>query len=152
MSIRPLLCLLLATAMAACGSSTADERLGAAEHSVQAGDSADARRGVDLLMNSADTASMSAGELCRAALIYSALSEDAGGGSESDAAMAARCMRLALRTDAAAVDSFVQTLPVEQRAQMTMAIQLCSGPSPDRIRDFEENDTTTLPSSEIPQP
>lgn len=141
MRLRPLLFLSLAAAAAACGGSTADERLGAAEHSLGTGDTDDARRGVELLMNSTDTASMSAAELCRAALLYTAISEDTRDGSEADAAMAARCVRRALQRDPAAVDSFMQTLPVEQRAMLSMAIQLSSGSDTKILHDYEEPDS-----------
>ncbi len=144
MSTRTPLCLLLAAILAACGSSTADERIGAAEMSVESGDTDDARRGIELLLNSSDTAAMSAAELCRAALVYSALSEDSRSGSEADAAMAARCVRRALRRNPEAVDTFMQALPVEQRARLAMAIQLCSGPSPADIRDYEEADSAAI--------
>ena len=133
---------LAALGLASCGHSNAGVRLDAAEMSLSLGDADDARRGVELLMNSADTAYMTAEEMCRAALVYAALSDDHVNGSETDAAMAARYIAVALRMDTATVDSLMQALPVEQRAQLAMVRQLSAtrAVSTD-FTDFEEGDS-----------
>lgn len=132
---------LVALALGACGHSGAGVRLDAAEVSLSRGDADDARRGVELLMNSADTASMTAEEMCRAALVYAALADDRVNGSETDAALAARCIATAMQLDPATVDSLMQALPVEQRAQLAMVRQLSETRSQCReFTDYEEGD------------
>jgi hypothetical protein len=121
--------------LAACAGTPAAERIGAAEMSLEAGDLDAARRGAEHAIAAHDTAHLTAGELCRLALVYATV------GDEADVAMAARCIRRALAKDSAAVDSFIHAMPVEQRPLMTLAVQLCRTASADGLRQYEENDS-----------
>ncbi|MBJ2183885.1 MAG: hypothetical protein JFR38_05145 [Muribaculaceae bacterium] len=129
---------LAATALCGCSNAPAPERIDDAEQSLRDGDMEAARRGVE----NVDTAELSAAELCRMAVVYAAVGED-NSGNEGDIGMAARCMRRALAKDSAAVDSFIRTMPPDQRPLMSLAVQLCSRPAD--IHDFEEPDTLINP-------
>lgn len=141
MSLRLSIAALGAAMLAACGTGAQSDRIDAAEQSLQSGDMAAARRGVEQV----DTAELSAAELCRLAVVYAAVSED-GTGNEADVAMAARCIRRAIARDSAAVDSFIRVMPVDQRPLMALVVQLCSTPDAGDIRPYEEPDS--LPYNE----
>ena len=126
--------------LAACAGTPAAERIGAAEMRLEAGDLDAARRGAEHAIAAHDTAHLTAGELCRLALVYATVGDD-NSGNEADVAMAARCIRRALAKDSAAVDSFIHAMPVEQRPLMTLAVQLCRTASADGLRQYEENDS-----------
>lgn len=137
--MRALLYTCVAVVLAACGTAPAGDRIDAAEQSIEAGDMGAARRGAEHA--AADTASLSAAELCRLAMVYATVGEDSSG-NEGDVAMAARCIRRALAKDPAAVDSFTRAMPVDQRPLMALAVQLCQGTAPGDIHDYEESDST----------
>ncbi|MDE6136004.1 MAG: hypothetical protein K2F97_00845 [Muribaculaceae bacterium] len=122
--------------LAACGAGAQSERIDAAEQSLHSGNIAAARRGVELV----DTAGLSAAELCRMAVVYASVAEDSTG-SETDVAMAARCIRRAIAKDSAAVDSFIRVMPVDQRPLMALVVQLCSAVDAGDIRSYEEPDS-----------
>lgn len=137
------LLLTIATALVlatSCGTTPAADSIEAARMSFESGDVKAARRGAEHA--AADTATLSGAELCRLALVYACVGEHQSG-NEADMAMAARCIRTALQRDSAAVDSFTRTLPVEQRALMALAVQLCRAQDTD-ISDFEEEPTENL--------
>lgn len=135
-TVAILLTAVFAALLAACGPGPAAERIDAAEMSLESGDAEGARRGAEHV----DTAALTAGELCRLAVVYAAVGEDSCG-SEADVAMAARCIRRALAKDSAAVDSFIKVMPVDQRPLMALVVQLCSTTAPGDIRPYEESDS-----------
>jgi len=143
--MRTLLPFLVLLIFAACSGSPAAERIGAAEQSLETGDIDAARRAAEHVIAADDTASLSAADLCRLAMVYAAVAEDKNG-NETDVAMAARCLRRALAKDSAAVDSFIHAMPVDQRPLMTLAVQLCAGAALDDIPEYE------YPDSIISQP
>ncbi len=139
--MRLLLPILLAALLAAgCGTTPAADSIEAARASLESGNVSAARRGAE--QAAADTATLSGADLCRLALVYASVGEHQSG-NEADMAMAARCIRKALARDSAAVDSFTGTLPLEQRALMALAVQLCRAQDTD-ISDFEEEPIETL--------
>ncbi|MDE6160511.1 MAG: hypothetical protein K2F77_02500 [Muribaculaceae bacterium] len=131
-------------AMTSCTSSPASDRIDAAEYVLQSGDMDGARRGAENVIAAKDTASLTAGELCRLAMVYATVGEDSLG-NEVDVAMAARCIRRALAKDSTAVDSFIHTLPIDQRPLMALAVQLCSGTQGADIAPYEQDTDTINP-------
>ncbi|MDE6497393.1 MAG: hypothetical protein K2L21_01905 [Muribaculaceae bacterium] len=139
--MRLLLTITTAVVLAtSCGPTPAADSIEAARMSLESGDVKAARRGAEHA--AADTATLSGAQLCRLALVYASVGEHQSG-NEADMAMAARCIRKALATDSAAVDSFTRTLPVEQRALMALAVQLCRAQDTD-ISEFEEEPIDNL--------
>lgn len=133
--MRLLLILAAAASLAtACGTAPASDTIEAARMSFESGNVKAARRGAE--QAAADTATLNSADLCRLALVYASVGEHQSG-NEADMAMAARCIRTALTRDSAAVDSFTRTLPVDQRALMALAVQLCRAQDTD-ISEFEE--------------
>ena len=133
----------MCAALAACTASPASDNIDAAENSLLSGDMDGARRGAEHVISSADTASLTAYELCRLAMVYASVGDDREG-DEADVAMAARCIRRAMAKDSAAVDSFVHSLPIDQRPLMALAVQLCSGTQGADIAPYEQEPDSTL--------
>ena len=71
--------------LAACAGTPAAERIGAAEMSLEAGDLDAARRGAEHAIAAHDTAHLTAGELCRLALVYATVGDDNSGNPSSSA-------------------------------------------------------------------
>lgn len=131
-------CGLMATA---CGT-PAKKHIDNAEQNLAAGDVEAARIDAEHLATSADTADLCAADLCRLAMVYASVGEDSLG-NEGDVAMAARCIRRAIAKDSAAVDSFIHALPLEQRALMSLAVQLCHTHRSGDIVDYEQDEHMT---------
>ncbi len=132
-----LMALAAALTLAACGGAPATQRIDDAELNLSNGRLDAARRSADGIVAGADTASLSASELCRLAMVYAAVGDDSIG-NEADIAMAARCIRRALAKDSAAVDSFIHAMPVDKRPLMALAIQLCRGTHAGDVIDYED--------------
>lgn len=116
----------LTALLPACSPTTADDvnrDLGKAEYALDNGDTDDAGKICDKIINAQTT--LNVAQLCRLARIYVAMSES---GDEQDAnlATAARCLEAAIETDADSVAAFMRSLPTEEQGRIAMLSYLTS--------------------------
>lgn len=143
--LRAALCTAVAT-LASCSSSTDIEAsIRAAEAEVAIGNYTAAVDMCNDLWQSADTASFSAVQLCRMALVYAGAADN-DVDNDSNMGAAARCFDKAYKSNPDSTMKYVENLPVAEQSAARMMMQLMHGRDIDHSKIIDEHDVDGLDS------